>query len=427
MPPRVLVMLGGIPLHGQERGNIQVFTALKDAGVECLFVTHKTYGHESIQPALDRLGLPWTVATYPRPLRRGMSAREWTGRLRQIVVGNLEFWRVGRRFRPTHIHVCNEGHFAMLLPAVRALGAPVVFRLGDEPRQHRPVFREFWRRVILPSVDRWVAISDYVRGKLLAAGADPQAVRVIYNYPPERRPATSETALGGSAGATRGDEVLMEARHRPFEGRSVVYMGQLTEDKGVGLLVDAALRLCRERTDVRFLIAGDYSWQNPFAEGLMGQVEASGLADRIRFLGYVDDVPALLELAEIHCAPSVREEPLGNVVLEAKKASVPSVVFPSGGLPEMIVEGGADGFVCRTKSVDALTDGLNHYLNLSEGELVSASRAAAASLQRLGIKRGAFKRKWLDVYDDAGAGSPTNVTASTAKAVLDPSQSRLKP
>ena len=67
---RVLVMLGGIPLWGQERGNIQVFAALK-GHLRSLFVTHKAYGHESIQPMLDRLGLAWTTGTYPGLISEG--------------------------------------------------------------------------------------------------------------------------------------------------------------------------------------------------------------------------------------------------------------------------------------------------------------------------------------------------------------------
>ena len=398
--PRVLVMLGGIPLWGQERGNIQVFTALRDAGVEALFVTNKAYGHESIQPALDGLGLRWTVGTYPRLVSRGMALRQWAARAREIAEANLDFWRAGRRFRPTHVHVCNEGHFLLLLPAVRALGVPVVYRLGDEPRQHRPLFRRLWRRVILPSVDQWVCISEYVRGKLLAAGADPAKVRVIYNAPPER---PEGQAVGGVAAASGGEDALAALAEGPFAGRTVAYMGQLNENKGVHLLVEAALGLCRERDDVRFLIAGDYEWRGSFARGLMAQVEEAGLQDRIRFLGFINDVPSLLALADVHCAPSVWEEPLGNVAVEAKRAGVPSVVFPSGGLPELVVEQGQDGFVCAAKTAEALSDGLRHYLDQPSAELAASKEAAKSSLERLGITGEAFTRAWLAVYSGTSA------------------------
>ena len=388
-------MLGGIPLHGQERGNIEVFNALQDVGIEALFVTHREYGHESIQPALDRLGLRWTTATYPRLVSRGMSARAWGERLWEIAAGNRDFLRAGRSFRPTHVHVCNEGHLLTLLPAVRALRVPVVFRLGDEPRQHRALFRRVWQHAILPSVDQFVCISEFVRGKLLAAGADPTKVRVIYNAPPARPPGFT---VGGVTAGTDGDAAVAAAAAEPFEGRTVVYMGQLNPNKGVDVLVEAALRLCREREDVRFLLAGDYEWRGTFARGLIERVEAAGLADRVRFLGYVNDVPSLLALADVHVVPSVWQEALGNVAVEAKRAGVPSVVFSTGGLPELVVEQGRDGFVCADKSAGALAAGLCYYLDGSDADLRASKEAAKASLATLGITRGAYVRAWADVY-----------------------------
>lgn len=398
--PRVLVMLGGIPLWGQERGNIQVFTALKDAGVDALFVTHKGYGHEVIQPALDKLGLRWTVATYAGLLSRGMSLREWGQRIREVLAGWREFGRAARAYRPTHVHVCNEGHFLNLLPVVRALGVPVVFRLGDAPRQHRGLFRFLWRRAIIPSVSQFVCVSEFIRQRLLEAGAPAEKVRVIYSHPQERPPRQPGEVLGGSAGSTRGDDHLATVAEVPFEGRTVAYMGQLSEEKGVGLLVEAAIQLCREREDVRFLIAGDYSWRNPFATGLMARVEELGLSERIRFLGYVDDVPALLALADVHACPSVWEEPLSNTVVEAKQAGVPSVVFPSGGLPELI-EDGVDGHVCEDKTAAALAAALRAYIEMEPARLAAAKAAAGTSLARLGITKDAFTKAWREVYEHA--------------------------
>ena len=223
---RVLVVFGNIPLLGHERGNIQVFNALKARGVDALFVTHKEYGHEVIQPELDRLGHRWDVATYPRLFSRGMGLRTWAARLGSLAQGLVEFWRIGRAYEPTHVHVGNVMHFLALLPAIKLLGVPVVYRLGDAPQQHRPLFRFLWRRVVVPNVDRFVCISEYIRGLLLEAGAPPDKIAVIYNYPPAR--------------AEREVPPVAEA----FSGRTVVYMGQLSEEKGVGLLVEAAIALC---------------------------------------------------------------------------------------------------------------------------------------------------------------------------------------
>ena len=382
---RVVVTLGGIPLWGQERGNIQVFHALRDVGVDALFVTHHSYGHESIQPALDGLGLEWTTAYYPGRWIKGKGVRWLAKRFQESLRSNREFYRAARAYRPTHVHTMNWRYAVDFLPAYKLLGVPVVYRAGDRPEQHRGIFKFAWRRLIAPNVGQFVAISEYVRDSLVDAGVPPGKIRVIYNYPPARPPLGEGTDLP--------DDVTA-----PYDGRTVAYVGQITADKGVDVLVDAAFALCAEREDVRFLLAGDYSWRNPFADALIARVEAAGLADRIRFLGTVDDVPGLLDLADVHTAPSVWEEPLGNVVVEAKQAGVPSVVFASGGIPELVVAGGEDAFVCAEKTPPALAEGLRHYLRMSDADLAEAGQAARDSLEALGITREAFVQAWADVY-----------------------------
>lgn len=382
---RVAVTMGGSPLWGSERGNIQVFNAIRDVGVEALFVTQSKKGHLNVQPALDGLGLRWTTAYYPGRWIKGKGRRWLVKRFGESLRSSREFYRAVRAFRPTHVHTMNWRYAVDLLPAYKLLGVPVVYRVGDEPLRHRRVFRFAWRRLIAPNVSRFVAISGFIRDALVEAGVPPEKITVIYNYPPDRPPLADGTDLPDSVTA-------------PYEGRTVAYVGQITADKGVDVLVDAALALCAERDDVRFLLAGDHSWQNPFADALIERVEAAGLSGRIRFLGEVDDVFGLLDLADVHTVPSVWEEPLGNVVVEAKQAGVPSVVFPSGGIPELVVEDGRDAVLCRTKTAGALADGLRHYLDLPGPDLADAGRAAHASLETLGITREAFVQAWADVY-----------------------------
>jgi glycosyltransferase involved in cell wall biosynthesis len=381
---RVLVIFGTIPLLGHERGNIQVFNALKQRGVDALFVTNKGYGHEMIQPELDRLGHRWTVASFPPRFSRGMSVGAWKQRLQSTFEGMVEVWRAGRDFRPTHVHVGHMAYFLTMLPAIKLLGVPVVYRIGDAPAQHRPLFEFLWRRVIIPNVDQFVCVSEYIRGLLIDAGAAPEQVRVIYSAPSKRPENREPIAVP------------------PFDGRTFVYMGQLTHDKGVDLLVENALDLCRARPDVRFLLAGDYTYQNPFAEALIERVESEGLADRIQFLGYVEDVPGLLAAADVHICPSVWEEPLSNTVVEAKRSGVPSIVLPSGGLPELI-EDGVDGWICDGKSAERLKRALVRSMLLSEADLTTMGEAALASMEKLGINEQAYADAWVSVYQQTMA------------------------
>ena len=84
-------------------------------------------------------------------------------------------------------------------------------------------------------------------------------------------------------------------------------------------------------------------------------------------------------------------------MLFRSQAGVPSVIFPSGGLPELVAHG-RDGFVCRARTAVALREGIEYYLDAEADALREAGAAARASLERLGITKDAFAEAWLDVY-----------------------------
>lgn len=99
------------------------------------------------------------------------------------------------------------------------------------------------------------------------------------------------------------------------DGYDVLYAGRLIEDKNVALLIDAFERL---DTDMRLGIIGD----GPEADRLRAQARQSTAADRIDFLGFLEDydsVIAHMRAADVFVSPSIREG-FGITLLEAMAA-----------------------------------------------------------------------------------------------------------
>jgi glycosyltransferase involved in cell wall biosynthesis len=80
------------------------------------------------------------------------------------------------------------------------------------------------------------------------------------------------------------------------------------------------------------------------------------LGDRVKFLGYRSDVPALLDLMEIFVLPSLSEG-LPLSLLEAQAAGKPVVASNVGGNPE-VVEDGKSGFLVPPSNPDVLAERL---------------------------------------------------------------------
>jgi glycosyltransferase involved in cell wall biosynthesis len=196
-------------------------------------------------------------------------------------------------------------------------------------------------------------------------------------------------------------------RHQPpataagrIPGR-VIFVGQIIPGKGLDLLLNAIALLRGRGIGATLDVIGNIDgWEAPEYRGhrasLQDRASRPDLANAVRFLGFSEDVPALLSRGSVHCCPSRPElrEGFGLVVLEAKLSGLPSVVTPSGNLPEMI-DHRRDGWICARADAEAIAEGLEFFLGRPEA-LEDAGRAASASAERYSETR--FANAWADVF-----------------------------
>lgn len=383
--PRLLVPFGSGIVFGSERGNIEALVALKNEGCDVLCLVRPEDWAADVRAALEAAGLDTVVCPYIYEWRRGYTVNFFAHNIFAFPIANLLFLLAAANYRPTHVYAFNAFWILNFLPALTLLRTPLVYRAGDEPSVHNWFFRWLWR-VVANKGKRFVANSEFIKKSLIANGVDPERITVIYNKPPTR---FTEAPLALPAELTQREKF------------NVLYVGQIIETKGVRVLIDAFKSLAADYPNAALWIAGPISetWDgDAWARALRQSVsEDPVLKDRVYFLGYVENTPALYRAAQIHVCPSLANEPLANVVMEAKEAGIPSIVFRSGGLPEMVSHG-VDGVVCSEKSAQALADALALYMKDPE-RAAAEGKAARASLSKFHID--AFSRRWRQVIDGA--------------------------
>ena len=107
-------------------------------------------------------------------------------------------------------------------------------------------------------------------------------------------------------------------------GDAIVYLGRLTEGKGLRLVLDVA----RARPDVPFKIAGQ------------GDISAFGpIPDNVEVLGPLTDRRAYLGNARAIFAPSRYPEPFCGVVVEAALCGTPAITSSFGAFTETVQDG----------------------------------------------------------------------------------------
>lgn len=113
----------------------------------------------------------------------------------------------------------------------------------------------------------------------------------------------------------------------PLNVPLIVSVGRLHRNKGIDTLIAAMAE-----------VDGAYLWiagTGPEEKKLMKMSRDLDLQDRVRFLGWRENVSSIYAEADIFVCPS-RHEPLGNVVLEAWVQGVPVVATMSEGPGELI-------------------------------------------------------------------------------------------
>ncbi|MBT7950386.1 MAG: glycosyltransferase [Gammaproteobacteria bacterium] len=134
----------------------------------------------------------------------------------------------------------------------------------------------------------------------------------------------------------------------------IVTLGRLVTKKGFHVLLDAFAKL-QERTKRKceLYIGGT----GPEQEALIAQIETLDLTDKVKMVGWLDDVPGFLQEADLFVLPSL-DEPFGIVVLEAMAYALPIVSSDSQGPVEILDEDCA--WLSKTGDADSLATAMQH-------------------------------------------------------------------
>lgn len=220
-----------------------------------------------------------------------------------------------------------ERSFALLPPEVRVVLTEHEFRAG---RVLHP-----WSRLALARVAVVHAISQPLadRNRPFLA-VEPERIRVLAHGVDTDR--FSPGAVGPRREAAR-------ARFGIAPGElAAILPGRICEAKNQAVLVEAAALLAGDDLPVRFLFAGEdkrfLGGAKAYHEALIARIAALGVADRVRFLGFVSPVEDVYAAADLVMIPS-HQEAFGLVAIEAMASGTCILAGRGGALPTILDHG----------------------------------------------------------------------------------------
>lgn len=200
-----------------------------------------------------------------------------------------------------------------------------------------------WHRYIEESVVHAAALilvpSAYLSRVVMAWGADPRRIRVVYNAfdPPD----------------TSGSESAAE-KHSGLEGPTIISAGRLVPWKGFAELIGVLPEIIAKFPSVRLAIAGD----GPERAKIEAAITEHHLEKHVTLLGAIPRRQLLDQIRTAECfVLNTRYEGLSHQLLEVMAIGTPIVTTRTGGNPELI-EDGKDGKLVAPGASRELADAI---------------------------------------------------------------------
>jgi glycosyltransferase involved in cell wall biosynthesis len=359
---------------------------------------------QGLEPTVLAHGDPGSIpADHPVPVSLVRSH----GRLLFVPVSPgwpLAMHRALDSWRPQllHVHLPNPSAFWLLgMPRARALPW-VVHWHADIPEDARhaglrlayPLYRQFERRML------------------------DQAATVIAT---SQRYADASRALLPVRGKLRVLPLGLADAPSPAEppewpcaGLRLLAVGRLSYYKGFDTLIRALAGV----PGASLLVIGSGEQQRAIEQ----QVRDSGVGDRVRLLGQVDDatLEAAYRACDALCLPSVdRSEAFGLVLLEAMRAGKPVLAsdIPGSGVAEVVGEGHG-GRLVTLRDIDAWRAALQRLIDAPDDLEIMGQAGLARWRQqfRIDAVASALTTIYRDVLGEPSAGTPAASSRTTAAA-----------
>ena len=143
---------------------------------------------------------------------------------------------------------------------------------------------------------------------------------------------------------------------RGVEDKVVTFLGRVTYQKGPEYFIEAAAKVLKRCSNVRFVMAGSGDMLNR----CIRHVARIGISDRFHFTGFLRgaEVQKMFALSDVYVMPSI-SEPFGISPLEAMQTNVPSIISKQSGCAEIL------DYALKVDfwDVDAMSDAIYGLLN----------------------------------------------------------------
>ena len=252
---------------------------------------------------------------------------------------------------------------------------PLVYHLHDILSPEH--FSQTNRRIAIALANKFaslvIANSQASKDAFIDAGGKSEIVKIVYNGFEPAQYKVKESQV---------NDIKQELE---LDGKFVVgHFSRLAPWKGQHILIEA---IAKTPKNVIAILVGDALFgEQEYVSQLHEQVRDLGLENRVKFLGFRDDIPQLMTACDLVSHTSTSPEPFGRVIVEAMLCEKPIVAAKAGGAIELI-DHEVNGFLTTPENTQELTQIINKCLNNPEEITKIAKTARQNAAERFDVTK----------------------------------------
>lgn len=247
---------------------------------------------------------------------------------------------------------------AHTMPIIHKPGLKCVVTIHDLGYEYLPQHHQYPHKLYLNRTTEFaakhashlIAVSEFTKQDLVRKlGVSAERITVVYE------------GVDAQQNHRPTDDYIKDIKkkyrlNQPY----ILFVGTIQPRKNLVRLIEAFAQLKDKHPHLQLVLAGNRGW---LSEDIYAAPQQLGVADRVKFLGYIDegDKPALYAGAELTALLSLFEG-FGLPILESMACGTPVIASDSSSLPEVT---GDAGILVHPTDINAMATGLDKLLTNS--------------------------------------------------------------
>lgn len=302
-------------------------------------------------------------------------------------------WLIRNRNRYDVLH-CQQMFGPTMVAAAASflIRKPIVTRvttigeLGEVKYIRQMAFSNI-RLKLIRRVTRWIALTEEMKRELLTLDIPEERITIIHN----------STGIPEAEAFDPENKAFMREKLDLGQQKVGVYVGRLSEEKNLDLLIDGWAKVNKSYPDAILLLLGAGGDFRNVEDHLKEQVKRLGMEETVRFLGHVPNAKEYVLASDVFVLPT-RTEGMSNALVEALAcgATVVATDIPAN---REICTHEENALLVPVGDADGLSDAILRVFDSPELSMRLAQAARSNAIADLSVDR--MVDKYLSLYQEA--------------------------